>query len=164
MVLMASGNSLVVFRRRVQIPRVNYLPMLQSWLIVAHSSKFYTVSTVLFHKYGGSNVSVTNCMSHFSKLSPIKATVKLANIKTGHDQGIGIILCRYSECPIIYPVGPVFNYTFQPSNFFHWVPSNVVLVSKRLYLNLLNIVIFLPSGSFLKQGSPPRFEWFSILG
>ena len=26
----------------------------------------YTVSTVLFHKYGGENVVVTNCMSHFS--------------------------------------------------------------------------------------------------
>ena len=52
--------------------------------MVAPLSKFYTVSTVLFHKYGGSNVAVTNCMSHFSMFFPTKATVKLANGNTGN--------------------------------------------------------------------------------
>ena len=67
------------------------LQMLQAWLVVAPLSKFYTVSTVLFHKYGGENVAVTNCMSQFSMFVPTKATMKLANGNTVHPQGIGII-------------------------------------------------------------------------
>ena len=63
--------------------------------MVAPPSKFYTVSTVLFHKDGGANVAVTNFMSHCSMFVPTKATVKLANGNTGHDQRIGIILCRF---------------------------------------------------------------------
>ena len=74
------------------------LQMLQAWLVVAPPSKFYTVSTVLFHKYGGANVAITNYMSHFSMFVSTKATVKLANGNTGHDQGIGIILCCFPNC------------------------------------------------------------------
>ena len=81
--------------------------MLQAWLVVATFSKVYTVSPVLFHKYVGSNVDVTNCMSRFSMFVPTKATVKLANRKTGHAQGISIIICCFLTCTIIYPVGPV---------------------------------------------------------
>ena len=47
-------------------------------------------------------------MSQLSMFVPTKATVKLANGNTGHAQGIGIILCRFSNCSIIYPVGPVY--------------------------------------------------------
>ena len=83
------------------------LQMLQAWLVVAPPSKFYTVSTVLFHKYGGENVAVTNWMSHFPMFVPTKATMKLANGNTGHAQGIGIILCWFPNCFIICPVGPV---------------------------------------------------------
>ena len=39
---------------------------------------------------------------------PTKAPVKFANGKTEHDQRIVIILCRFSNCLIIYPVGPVY--------------------------------------------------------
>ena len=39
-----------------------YLQTLQAWLVVAPPSKFYTVYTVLFHKDGGDNVAVKNCM------------------------------------------------------------------------------------------------------
>ena len=38
------------------------IQMLQACLLVAPTSRIYTVSVVLFHKYGGANVSVTNCM------------------------------------------------------------------------------------------------------
>ena len=76
--------------------------------MVAPPSKFYTVSTVLFHKDGGANVAVTNCMSHFSMFVTTKATVKLANGNTGHAQGIGIILRRFPNCLTIYPVGTVY--------------------------------------------------------
>ena len=69
------------------------LQMLQVSLLVAPPSKFYTVSTMLFHKYRGANVAVTNCMSNFSMFVPTKFTVKLANGNNGHAQVIGIILC-----------------------------------------------------------------------
>ena len=47
---------------------------------------------------------------------PTKATVKLANGNTGHAQGIGIILCRFTNFSIIYPVGPVYYCPGHPSN------------------------------------------------
>ena len=84
--------------------------------MVAPPTKFYTVSTVLFHKDGGLNDAVTNCMSQFSMFVPTKATVKLSNGNTGHAQGIGIILCRFPNCSIIYPVGPVYYCPGHPSN------------------------------------------------
>ena len=84
--------------------------------MVAPSPKFYTVSTVLFHKDGGVNVSVKNYMSHFSMFVPTKATVKLANVNTRHAQVIGIILCRFTNYLGIYPVGPVYYCQGQPSN------------------------------------------------
>ena len=84
--------------------------------MVASPTKFYIVSTVLFHKEVGANVEVTNSMSHFSMFVPAKATVKLANGNTGHAQGIGIILCRFPNCSIIYPVGPVYYFPGHPYN------------------------------------------------
>ena len=77
--------------------------------MVAPPTKFDTGSTVLFHKDGGGNVAVTTCMSHFSMFVPTKATVKLDNGKTGHAQGIGIILCQFPNCLIIYPVHDIDN-------------------------------------------------------
>ena len=84
--------------------------------MVAPNSKLHTVSTVLFHKYGGANVAVKNCMSHYSIFVPTKSTVKLANGNTGHAQGFGIILCRFSNCSIIYTVRPVYYCPGNPSN------------------------------------------------
>ena len=84
-------------------------------MVVAPHSKMYTVSSVLFHKDGGDNIAVTNCMSHFSMFVPNKAMVKLANVNTVHSQVIGIILCCFPNCSIIYPVGPVYYCPGQPS-------------------------------------------------
>ena len=93
-----------------------YLPMLQARLVVAPPSKFYTVSNVLFHEYVGANAAVTNCMSQFSMFVPTKATVNFSNGNTGHVQGIGIILGHFTNCFIIYPVGPVYYYPGHPYN------------------------------------------------
>ena len=90
--------------------------ILQSWLVVAPHSKLRIVSTVLFHKYGGANVEVTNYMSHFCMLVPTKATVKLANVNTVHAQGIGILLCRFPNCSIINPVVKFYYFPVHPSN------------------------------------------------
>ena len=47
---------------------------------------------------------------------PTKATVKLANGNTGHAQGIGIILCFFTNCSNIYPVELVYYCLGHPSN------------------------------------------------
>ena len=85
--------------------------MLQNWLVVAPTSKFHTVSTTLFHKYGGANIAVTNCMSQFSMFVPTNSIVKLANGNMEHDQLIGILLCSFINCSIIYPVVSVYYCT-----------------------------------------------------
>ena len=55
-------------------------------------------------------------MSQFYMFVPTKATMKVANGNMGHAQGIGIILCRFADCSIIYPVGPVYYFPGHPSN------------------------------------------------
>ena len=92
------------------------LQILQGLLVVPHSLNFYTVSTVLFHKDRGGEFGVKNCMSNFSMFIPSKANVKLANGNMGHARVIGIILCCFPNCPIIYPVVPVYYCPFHPSN------------------------------------------------
>ena len=54
-------------------------------------------------------------MSHFSRSLPTKGTVKLANVNTGHARGIGIILCCFPKCLIIYQVEPVYYCPGHPS-------------------------------------------------
>ena len=48
--------------------------------------------------------------------APTKATVKLANESTGHVQGIGIFLCRFTNCSFIYLVVPVYYFPGNPYN------------------------------------------------
>ena len=117
--------------------------MLQAWLVVAPPSKFYTVSTVLFHKYGGTNVSVTKFMSHYSMFVPTKATLKMDNLNTGHAQVIGVILCRFTNCSIIYPVVPVYYCPGHSSNTISSGALKFYIGLKRLHLNLLKIATLL---------------------
>ena len=92
------------------------LQMLQDLLVVAPSSKFYKVSTVLFHKDEGANIVVTNCMSYFSMFVPTNVTVKFDNVNTGHAQFIWIVLCNFPNFPILDSVGLVHYFTGHPSN------------------------------------------------
>ena len=91
------------------------LQMIQHWLVVAPYSTIYTVSNVLFHRYGGMNVTLKDYMSHFSMFVLTKSTVKFPNENTGHTQGIGIFLCHFPDCPIIYTVVPVCYCPCNPS-------------------------------------------------
>ena len=84
--------------------------------LVAPSSRFHTVSTVLFHKYGGANYGVANFMSHFSMFFPTKVNVKFSNLNTIHSLVIGVILCSFPTCPIIYPMRLFYYCTGRPSN------------------------------------------------
>ena len=52
----------------------------------------------------------------FYTLVPTQANMKLSNENTLHAQGIGIILCNFSNCIIIYLVEPVYYCTLHPSN------------------------------------------------
>ena len=117
--------------------------MLQAWLVVAPTSKFYILSTVLFNKDEGANIEVKNCMSHFSMFVPTNSTVKLSNGNTGHAQGIGVILCRFPKFSIIYPVGPVYYCSGHPSNTISSGALKFYIGLKMLHLNLLNIVTLL---------------------
>ena len=73
---------------------------------------------------------------------PTKATLKLANGNMGHAQGIGFILCCFTNCLILYPVGAFFIFQVTLPTASHQVSSNFMLGFKRLHLNLLNIVNF----------------------
>ena len=97
--------------------------MLQALIVVAPSSSIYTVSTVLSHKYGGANFSVTNFMSWFSMVFLTKATVELANENMGHAQIISIIIWHFTNCIIIYLVVPVYYF---PGHRYNTI-SSVVL-------------------------------------
>ena len=76
------------------------IDILQYLLVFAPPSKFYTVSTLLFHKYVGVNSSVTNFMSRFSMFVPTKDTVKLDNGNTGHAQVIRIFYVTFLTVPL----------------------------------------------------------------
>ena len=71
---------------------------------------------MFFDKYLGANVAVKNFMSHFYISVSTKATIKFTNGNTLHAQLIGIILCRFTNCSIIYTVGPVYYFQGHPSN------------------------------------------------
>ena len=99
------------------------IQMLQYLMVVAPPSNFYAVSTVLFHKYGGANVAVINCISHFSMFVPTNSTVKISNVNMVHTQVIGIILCRFPNCSIIYTVVPVY---YSPGRPFNTISSGAL--------------------------------------
>ena len=63
---------------------------------------------------------------------PTKATVKLDNGNMGHDKGIGIILCRFPNCYIIYQVVPVYYYPGHPFN-------NISSCALKLYVGFQRI-------------------------
>ena len=69
--------------------------------MLASSSKFYIVSTVLFSKHGGANVGVKNYASQFSMFVPTNINLKMANGNMGHDQVIGIVLYLFPNLSII---------------------------------------------------------------
>ena len=55
-------------------------------------------------------------MSHFYMFSPTNFNMKFYNGNIGHAKGTGVVLCRFPNCPFIYPVGPVYNIPVHPSN------------------------------------------------
>ena len=113
--------------------------------MVVPTSKFYTGFTVLFHRNGGENVVVTNFLSHFSMFVPTKATVKLDNGKTGHAQGIGIILCHFLTVPLYLQWYQFIIFLVTLPTPSHQVLSYFMLAFKGLLLNLFNIVnLFTP--------------------
>ena len=64
---------------------------------------------------------------------PTKASVKLANGNTVHAKGIGVILCRFPNCLIIYTVGLDYYCPDHPSNTI----SSVYL---KFYIGLKKVI------------------------
>ena len=71
---------------------------------------------MLFLKDGGVNIGIPDFFSTFSIFVPTRANMKFSGGNMGHAQLIGIILCRFTNCPNIYHVGPVYYYPGHPSN------------------------------------------------
>ena len=78
-----------------------------------------------------------------------KATLTLANGNTGHAQGIGIILCLFLNCSIIYPVTPVYYCPGHPSNTISsgalkfYVGFQKVTSEPLEHLNFLTLKVFI---------------------
>ena len=70
-----------------------------------------------------------------------KANVKLANGNIGHAQVFEIILCCFPNCPIIYPVVPVYYFPGRPCNTLSSASLKFYIGFQKLHLNLLNIVL-----------------------
>ena len=68
------------------------LHMLHSWIVVFHTLKLYTVSTLFFHKYLGENVRVIIDFRKFSMFVTTISNVKWASENIGHSQGIGMFM------------------------------------------------------------------------
>ena len=119
--------------------------------------KLYTLYTVLFHKYGGTNVSVTNCMSHLSMFVPNNATVKLYNGNKRHAQAIGIIFCHFPTCYLIYPVVPVYYCPGYPSNNISPDALNIFVGFQKFAPELLQHCEFLTLKVVL-VGQPTRLK------
>ena len=78
----------------------------ECWLLLIRN--FIQFKLCFYHKYGGENFGFTNFLSHLSMFVPTRSNVKLTDVNTGHSQRIGIILCWFTNCTIIYTVGPFY--------------------------------------------------------
>ena len=85
---------------------------------------------------------------------PTKSTVKLANENVGYAQGIGIILCCFPNCPIIYPVVTVYCFPGHPSNTILWGDLKCYVGSKNIASKPLEHCGFLPLMLFLEITLP----------
>ena len=96
----------------------------------------------MFHKDGGSNFGVVNCMYHFSMFIPTKYNVKLANVNMVHDQVIDFFCVAFFYAPLYIQWGHFIIVQVTLPIPFYFMPINIMSVFKRLNLNLLNIVVF----------------------
>ena len=138
------------------------LQIIQYWLLVAPSSKFYTVSNVLFHKDEGANVTVTNCMSNISMFFSTKSTVKLANGNTGHDKVIGAILCHFPNWSIIYPLEPVYYFPCDPSNTISSCALKFYVGFQRITSEPLEHFLIIWPSILLLEITPPDSKQYRL--
>ena len=116
-----------------------------------------SVSTVLFHKYGRTNVGVTNCTSHFSMFVPIKANLKLDNGNMGNSQGTGIIYVLFLNSTLYIQWDQFITVQATHTIPSNWETLSSMLVFKSLCMNLLNIMILWTLKVFL-GGRPTRLR------
>ena len=93
-------------------------------------------------------------MSHFSMLVPTKHDVKLANGTLHTPKELGLFHVCFLNAPLNTQKYQFIIVQVTIKIPYHWVPSDVLLVFERLYLNLFDIVIFLPLRSFLEITLP----------
>ena len=76
-------------------------------------------------------------------MSPYDYMTKFTCVNMGHAQVIGIVLCWFPNCSIIYLVWPVYYCPGHPSNTISSGDLKFYVGFQKLLLNLLNIVTLL---------------------
>ena len=79
-------------------------------------------------------------MSHLSMFVPTKATVKLANVTWDTLKELVLFYVVLITLPLYIWWDQFIIIQVTLPTLFNWVPSNFMLLSKMLYLNLLIIV------------------------
>ena len=79
-----------------------------------------------------SNVAFKNWISWFSMFVPTKDTMKIANGNIVQSKGIGMIYWHFTNCSIIYPVGPVYYCPRHSPNTISPVALNVYVGSQKV--------------------------------
>ena len=108
------------------------LQTIQAWMLVASSSKFYTVSTVLFHKYVGANVAVKNCMSHFLHLSQPRSPWNWLMETRYMPKELVIFFVAFLTVPLYIQWNHFIIFHVNLPTPSHQVPSNFMLDFKKV--------------------------------
>ena len=115
-------------------------PLYASGLIGGHPpSNFFTVSTLLFHKYVGANVAVTNFKSHFLYLSQPRPLWNWPIETRDMPKGLEFFYVVFLTVVLYIQWCQFIIVQVALTTLSHQVPSNYMLVFKRLHINLLNV-------------------------
>ena len=71
---------------------------------------------------------------------PTIVNVEFSDVNKGHDQVTEIILCRFPNCTIIYPVGPVYCCPGHASNTIPYSYLKGFVLFQMLHWKLLSTV------------------------
>ena len=119
------------------------LQMLWAWLVVAPPSKIYTVSTVLFRRYGGSNFAVKIACLTFLCFLPLMALWNWLMETRDMTKELILFYIVFLTVPLYIQWYKFIIVQFTLPTSSHPVPSNFMFFLKRLHLDLLNIVTLL---------------------
>ena len=118
------SNQLMIIKCTISCNSSTQNMMMIFWMLTSKCFRLYWWSPLLqnFIQYllccfiNTENQMLQSQISCHTFLCFPQPNLKMANGNTKYAQGIGIILCRFPKCSIIYPVGPFYYYSCHPSN------------------------------------------------